>query len=71
MGCSVRFAGNPGRAKECVARDKSQRKTRRVEAEGEGKMIDHRKSTDPGLSAAERVNKRPRVTPPPLGGSIA
>ena len=40
MGCSVRFAGNPGRTKEgltgqyCGGRAKSQRKTRRVEAAG-------------------------------------
>ena len=60
MGCSVRFAGDPGCTKECVARDKSQRKTRRVEAEGEGKMIDDKKSTDPGLSAAERKTLRSR-----------
>jgi DNA-directed RNA polymerase alpha subunit len=42
----------------CAARGKSQRKTRRVEAEGEGKMIDDKKSTDPGLSAAERKTLR-------------
>lgn len=60
MGCSVRFAGNNGRTKECVARDKSQRKSRRVEAEGEGKMIDEKKGTDPGLSAAERKTLRSR-----------
>jgi hypothetical protein len=43
MGCSVRFAGNPIRTKECwiegltgrcAARGKSQRKTRRVESAG-------------------------------------
>jgi hypothetical protein len=44
MGCSVRFAGNPVRTKErrierltgqrWAARDKSQRKTRRVESAG-------------------------------------
>ena len=42
----------------CAARGKSQRKTRRVEAEGEGKMIDDKKSTEPGLSAAERKTLR-------------
>jgi hypothetical protein len=48
------------RRSACAARDKSQRKTRRVEAEGEGKMIDDKKSTDPGLSAAERKTLRSR-----------
>jgi DNA-directed RNA polymerase alpha subunit len=64
MGCSVRFAGNPGRTKErrierfagqhAPRAAKATEKPLRVEAEGGGKMIDDKKSTDPGLSAAER-----------------
>jgi hypothetical protein len=63
LGCAVRFAGEPGHAKESrtettadqhAPRGKSHRKSRRVEGEGAGKMIGDKKSTDPGLSAAER-----------------
>jgi hypothetical protein len=69
MGCSVRFAGNPGRTKERrierlagqhAPRPEKAKETRRVEAEGEAEMSENEKSTDPGLSAAERKELRGR-----------
>ena len=70
MGCSVRSAGNPGRTEECpIERFAGQHAPRAAKAKekpaglrpkGEGKMIDDKKSTDPGLSAAERKTLRGR-----------
>jgi predicted ribosome quality control (RQC) complex YloA/Tae2 family protein len=69
MGCSVRFADNPGRTKERrierfagqhAPRPGKAKETRRVEAEGEAEMSENEKSTDPELSAAERKELRGR-----------
>ena len=69
MGFSVRFADNPGRTKERrierfagqhAPRPEKAKETRRVEAEGEAEMSENEKSTDPGLSAAERKELRGR-----------
>jgi TATA-binding protein-associated factor Taf7 len=69
MGCSVRFADSPGRTKERrierlagqhAPRPAKAKETCRVEAEGEAGMSENEKSTDPGLSAAERKELRGR-----------
>jgi len=71
MGCSVRFAGNPGRrtkerrietlaGRHAPHSAKAKEKPAGLRAEGEGKMLDDKKSTDLGLSAAERKELRAR-----------
>ena len=71
MGCSFRFAGNPGRTKEeCRIESlagqhapraaKANEKPAGLSLKAKGKMIDDKKSTDPGLSAAERKTLRNR-----------
>jgi hypothetical protein len=68
MGCSVQFAGNSGHAKESrIERLAGQHALRPANAKEKpagsvrpGKMIDDKKSTDPGLSAAERKTLRGR-----------
>ena len=69
MGCSVRSSSCVKRAKECwneshtingSPRPEKAKETRRVEAEGDAEMSENEKSTDPGLSAAERKELRGR-----------
>jgi hypothetical protein len=66
MGCSVRFAGNPGRTKESRieslagqhAQPAAKAKEKPAGLKAKGKMIDDKKSTDPRLSAALAKNAR-------------
>jgi hypothetical protein len=66
MGCSVRFAGNPGRTKERrierltvnIAPRAAKAKEKPARLKAKGKMIDDKKSTDPRLSAALAKNAR-------------
>ena len=70
MGYSVRVARGPGRTKErriesfagqhAPRPEKAKEKLAGLTAEGDGKMIDNKKSTDLGLSAAERKELRAR-----------
>ena len=70
MGYSVRVATGPGRTKEgriesfagqtAPRPEKAKEKLAGLTAEGDGKMNDDKKSTDLGLSAAERKELRAR-----------
>ena len=68
MGCPLRFARDPGRAEERIERLADRHALRRpakhnekpdgLRVKGAGKMINGKRSTDPGLSAAERKTLR-------------